>query len=66
MKRTLSVRVASDSAQLMTLNRETFTRILGSIKQYLKEDYKNVTSVDGSFVSDSSANKLNSSTILGE
>jgi len=37
--RTLSVRAASD-CRLLVLSREAFNRILGSIKHYLKEDYK--------------------------
>lgn len=40
VKRTLSVRVASDKVKLLLLERDSFTRILGSIKEYLKEDYK--------------------------
>lgn len=35
VKRTLSIRVLSESAKLLILSRETFTRILGSIKDYL-------------------------------
>jgi cAMP-dependent protein kinase regulator len=40
VRRTLAVRSGLDSTtQLLSLTRQTFTRILGSIKQYLKEDY---------------------------
>ena len=39
VKRTLSVRVLSEKVKLILLARDTFTRILGSIKEYLKEDY---------------------------
>ena len=59
------MRVSKPETKLMSLNRGTFTRILGSIKQYLKEDYANdkgnvagsspqkeVGDVDGSFMSD--------------
>jgi CRP-like cAMP-binding protein len=35
VKRSLSIRVLSESAKLLILSRETFTRILGSIKDYL-------------------------------
>lgn len=38
IKRTLSVRAATN-LKLLVLTRETFTRILGSIKDFLKEDY---------------------------
>ena len=38
-KRTLSVRADSEKAKLLALNRESFTRILGSIEKYLKKDY---------------------------
>lgn len=38
---------ANCAARLLTLNRDTFDRILGSIKQYLKEDYTD-SSVPGS------------------
>ena len=49
VKRTLSVRVKGD-AQLLSLSKNAFSRILGSIKSFLKEDYKNDrhSSVDGS------------------
>ena len=40
-QRTLSVRAASD-CRLLVLSREAFNRILGSIKHYLKEDYRKV------------------------
>jgi CRP-like cAMP-binding protein len=38
-KRSLSVRVKSLKCRLLRLDRETFTRILGSIQNYLKKDY---------------------------
>ena len=38
-KRSLSIRVKSDSCKLLKLDRETFTRILGSIKDHLQKDY---------------------------
>ena len=41
VKRTLSVRVTSERAKLLLLQRDAFTRILGNIRGYLKEDYKN-------------------------
>jgi len=38
--RSLSIRVSSDDGcKLHTLDKDTFTRILGSIDQYLKKDY---------------------------
>lgn len=40
VRRTLSVRVTSERVKLLGLNRDTFNRVLGSIKSYLKEDYK--------------------------
>ena len=40
--RTLSVR-ASSKAKLLSLKREAFDRILGSIKQFLKGDYQGST-----------------------
>ena len=66
VRRTLAVRSARDQTQLLSLNRSTFTRILGSIKQFLKEDYagddrQQTNSVDGSFMSDNSANRLDAS-----
>lgn len=39
VRRTLSVRARQSEARLLSLNRDTFNRILGSIKQFLKEDY---------------------------
>lgn len=39
VKRTLSVRVISEEAKLLVLSREAFIRILGSIKDSLKEEY---------------------------
>lgn len=38
-KRSLSIRVRSETASLLKLDRETFTRILGSIENHLKKDY---------------------------
>ena len=40
-KRSLSIRAASETVQLLTLDREAFTRILGSIEKHLKKDYAN-------------------------
>jgi hypothetical protein len=39
VKRTLSVRAISEELKLLVLSREAFQRILGSIKDYLMEDY---------------------------
>src|SRR5206468_2988348 len=39
VKRSLSVKVASDTCKLLALGREAFTRILGNIKKYLNTDY---------------------------
>jgi cAMP-dependent protein kinase regulator len=40
MKRSLSVRVSSEEGcNLLSLDRETFTRILGSINDHLKKSY---------------------------
>ena len=44
VRRTLSVRARQSEARLLSLNRDTFNRILGSIKQFLKEDYGPVAS----------------------
>lgn len=38
-KRSLSIRVSSEKCKLLKLDRETFTRILGSIKDHLQKDY---------------------------
>ena len=38
-KRSLSIRVKSEKCKLLKLDRETFTRILGSIQSHLKKDY---------------------------
>ena len=38
-KRSLSIRVGSDTCSLLRLDRETFIRILGSIQAKLKKDY---------------------------
>ena len=53
VKRTLSVRVTSEQAKLLLLTRDAFTRILGSIKEFLKEDWKK-TELDDSFTSEGS------------
>jgi cAMP-dependent protein kinase regulator len=39
IKRTLSVRVKSESSKVLALGRATFNRILGNISKYLKKDY---------------------------
>lgn len=39
MKRSLSIRVRSEKCVLLRLDRDTFTRILGSIEKNLKKDY---------------------------
>ena len=54
VKRTLSVRVTSERAKMLTLTRDAFTRILGSIKSYLKEDYQKGGELDDSFASNNS------------
>ena len=41
VRRTLSIRASSDNLKLLVLSKEAFERILGSIRDYLKEDYKN-------------------------
>lgn len=58
VRRTLAVRSATKHTQLLSLNRSTFKRILGSIKQYLREDYQSArgepgpgSAIDGSFCS---------------
>jgi cAMP-dependent protein kinase regulator len=56
VRRTLSVRVSGDRVKLLVLTRDTFNRILGSIKAYLKEDYKKDHELDSSFTSDHSGN----------
>jgi len=38
-KRSLSIRVVSNKCKLLKLDRETFIRILGSIREHLKKDY---------------------------
>ena len=53
VKRTLSVRVTSELAKLLLLTRDTFTRILGSIKAFLKEDWQK-SELDDSFASNGS------------
>ena len=39
VRRTLAVRASKENTRLLSLNRSTFNRILGNIKQFLKEDY---------------------------
>lgn len=39
VKRTLSVRATTDKVKLLLLARDAFSRILGNIREYLKEDY---------------------------
>ncbi len=39
VRRTLAVKASKDNTRLLSLNRSTFNRILGNIKQFLKEDY---------------------------
>ena len=39
VRRTLAVRSSVDQTKLLSLNRSTFNRILGSIKQFLRENY---------------------------
>lgn len=40
MKRSLSVRISSEEGcNLLSLDRETFIRILGSINEHLKKNY---------------------------
>lgn len=41
-KRTLTVKCGSLKAKLLALDRATFTRILGSIEQYLHLDYSDI------------------------
>ena len=53
VKRTMSVRSVGDS-QLLSLQRSTFNRILGSIKKYLKGDYTTGDNLDCSFSSHNS------------
>lgn len=70
VRRTLSVKAASIPTQLMSLNRSTFTRVLGSIKSLLNEDYTkssdnggntvhvNHENVDGSFITENSRGSM--------
>lgn len=54
VKRTLSVRAVTD-VKLLALSKVAFHRILGSIRDYLKEDYKRgEMSLDTSFDSNES------------
>jgi CRP-like cAMP-binding protein len=39
-KRTMSIRVSSGQCTVLALERDTFKRILGDIKNYLKGDYE--------------------------
>lgn len=53
VKRTLSIKVTSNNLKLLVLSREAFQRILGSIRDYLKEDYlEGQEFLDASFESD--------------
>ena len=45
-KRTLTVRCGSDQVKLLTLDRKTFTRILGQIEKFLNRDYSNMISFE--------------------
>lgn len=45
-------------AKLFVLSRETFSRILGNIRDYLKEDYKRSNSMEKSFESENSETLL--------
>lgn len=57
VKRTLSVRATSDNLKLLVLSKEAFERILGSIRAYLKEDYKDGQEfLDASFESEGKKN----------
>lgn len=47
VKRTLSVRASSDKLKLLVLSRTAFQRILGSIKDLLKEDYQKASGLEG-------------------
>ena len=38
-KRSLSIRIKSDVCKLLKMDRDTFTRVLGSIEKHLKKDY---------------------------
>lgn len=54
VKRTLSIR-AKNSLKLLVLTREAFSRILGSIRDFLNEDYQRKDSFDTSFESNQSS-----------
>lgn len=54
VKRTLSIR-ATNSLKLLVLTREAFSRILGSIRDFLNEDYQRKDSFDTSFESNQSS-----------
>ncbi len=57
VKRTLSVRATSENLRLLVLSKEAFERILGSIRDYLKEDYRDGQEfLDTSFESESKKN----------
>jgi CRP-like cAMP-binding protein len=58
VKRTLSVRATSENLRLLVLSKEAFERILGSIKDYLKEDYRDGQEfLDTSFESEGKKNE---------
>ena len=42
IRRTLSIRCSSDKVKLLSLDRDTFNRILGQIEQYLQRDYSDI------------------------
>lgn len=46
VKRTLSVRVLSDNVKVLLLSRDAFRRILGSIKDFIKTDYAELSEED--------------------
>ena len=61
VRRTLSVKASSDSVKLLVLSKEAFERILGSIRDYLKEDYKSdPQSLDASFESEGNKRRIKS------
>ena len=47
VRRTLAARSAHLPVKLLSLTRSTFNRILGSIKQFLKEDYSKLSERGG-------------------
>ena len=72
VRRTLATRAGQQPAKLLCLTRSTFNRVLGSIQQFLKEDYTKLSerggpkddgasqNVDGSFLSDHENSQNNS------